>query len=215
MPFRPSSHRLPWSLGLLSLMAIFVMARWHVVDLDRYVRREGLSSQIYVASRSALIDLLDVETGVRGYLIATGDEFLRPYHEGLGRLTDDILRLRSRVGLDPLEAPHVGEAERLTARLLREFAAQVAMSRAEGIEAARRRFLANPTKPTMDDIRMHLAAVQAEEQSRLDHSRETLDRHLATTIWLLNSATIVTGIVLVSLASGFLRPPVPAPPRLE
>lgn len=202
MSFRPRNHRLPWSLGLLALLAVFLMVRWSVLDLDQHVRREGLSSQVYISARSVLIDHLDVETGMRGYLIGKRDEYLRPYHEGLGRLGADLDRLRAQVGDDPVESAHVDAMSRLSEGVLAEFVALFDASKEGGTTAARERFVAHSTKPAMDEIRSHLGAIQAEEQARVDRHARSLGRQMVNTLWLLDAASLLVGVILVSLASG-------------
>jgi CHASE3 domain sensor protein len=209
MPHRQArNHRIFWVSFIVSLGVMGLMVHHNVWSLYREIRREGLSSAAVVACRDTLVDVLDVETGLRGYLIRGRKEYLRPYHEGLGRLGRDLAALKSLAGRDPAEGPHVAEVSRLVAEVLAEFAAQLEADEDEGTEAARKRFADFPTKPAVDMIRTHLLAVEVDEARRLVVNTEALDRTTTTTLWTIDLFIFVVFVVLAAMMTGFLRIPV-------
>ncbi len=201
------SNRLFWALFLVTLLGTSLFIRWHVVALDHEVRREGLSNATFVACRSVLIDHVDIETGLRGFLVTGKKEFLRPYFEGLGRLEGHMATLRAAVAELPDERIAFELADGASRSVLVEFAAQINLVESDGLEAARARFVADPTKPGMDQVRAVLATIQGAEDLRMVASMETLGRSLATTIFLINAFAAVSAVLLVAMSFGFIRSP--------
>lgn len=209
-------HRLYWATFLAIGTAIGVMVRHHVQGLDAQVHREGLSNAAVVSSRDVLLDLVDVETGLRGYLIGGKRDKLQPYHEGLGRVGRHMAQLRAAVGHSAAERANFDGIAEISRGVLVEFANQVAMVESDGPEAGRDRFVAFPTKPGMDRVRSLLFDIQAMEDRKLAASMAALDRQVATTMFLIDLFTVASGFMVVAMISGFISPPagrdLPAPP---
>ncbi len=60
-----------------------------------------------------LQDLVDAETGMRGFLLTNDQQFLSPYRDGLRRLPGDMAEVRQRLQADPRAIEHVHELEGL------------------------------------------------------------------------------------------------------
>lgn len=219
MPYQRNLNRNFWSLFLATWMFLSLFIRWHVIGLDRQVAHEGLSNAAIVACRDVLLDHVDIETGLRGFLIVGNRDFLRPYHEGLGRLDRDTARLRVAVAGIAGERPYFDSMLSHSEAILTEFNNQVATSDANGVDSGRQRFLQFPTKPGMDKIRQMLLEIQSEEDRRLTANMASLERSLATTIFLINAFAIVSGFLMVAMLFGFISPPEarhqPTPPPVE
>jgi PAS domain S-box-containing protein len=69
-------------------------------------------------SRSLMVDLLDAETGVRGYFISRQEEFLEPYHQGATRLPKTFDRLSVLVRDNPSQMKQIASIERLVQQRL-------------------------------------------------------------------------------------------------
>lgn len=206
-------HRVYWGLFLASMLAMGWQIRWHVMGLDAEVRREGLSNVAVVACRNVLVDHLDIETGLRGYLITGRREFLRPYHQGLGRADRDMATLETAVTALPDEAPHFEVVSTMSRDMLAEFSNQVTAADEEGLYAGQERFRQFPTKPAMDRLRSSLLAIQVEEDRRLAANMASLVRSMARTIFLINGFLIVLTVLLAAMATGFVSPPLSGPFR--
>jgi methyl-accepting chemotaxis protein len=207
MSHRVSWNRAYWALFLATFMGLALLIRWHVWNLDREVSREGLANTAIICCRSVLVDHVDVETGLRGYLITGRREYLRPYHEGLGRLDRDMADLRVAVTALPNEVMYFESVAAHSRDVLTEFSNQVAISDSDSIESGRARFQGFPTKPGMDKIRLFLLAIQSEEDRRLAANMATLERSLATTLFLIDAFAVISGLLLVAMAFGLVKPP--------
>ena len=70
------------------------------------------TSNVISKGRGLLSNMVDMETGMRGYLVAGRDEFLAPYHSGQQAFNKDIGALKQTVNDNPRQVswtpPHHG-----------------------------------------------------------------------------------------------------------
>ncbi len=192
---KPVNHRWYWTLFLATIAILMVLINIYVQSLERQVKREGRASHTFVSARSVLIDMLDTETGLRGFLLAGHKEYLRPYHEAAGRLNSHIASLKATAVNNPTERAAATDAIAEITMILTEFSTQIDLvdTPGQGLEAAVQRFRNNPTKPLMDKIRAMIATVVAEETFRLNERQDTL---LGTTSFVSQLTWFVTALVL-------------------
>ncbi len=204
----PIRHRYWWVAFFILLFVTIYVVRWHVQSLSDEVRREGMSSRLTTVCRDVLEDHLDIETGLRGMLAGGNVEFLQPYHEGLGRLGRHMAVLQSLVRGDAVEQGYFAKLGSLSESINTEFLAQVRLFEGDGVGAAVGRFRGHPTKPIMDAIRDQLASIEAEEASRMKRATDSLDRSMTATIRATDGLLIVAGAIILSLCSGWVKPPI-------
>jgi PAS domain S-box-containing protein len=91
-----------------------------------FVRQATLQSErkvehiqdVLQQSRSLMVDMLDAETGVRGYFITRQEEFLEPYHQGVKRLPKTFDRLNVLVRDLPSQMRQIAAIEQLVQQRL-------------------------------------------------------------------------------------------------
>jgi methyl-accepting chemotaxis protein len=206
------NHRAYWCLFFVAMTILAFVVRYHVIELDKEVRREGLSSQVYICARTVLISVLDVETGLRGYEIVGKTEYLRPYHAGLSRLDSEVARLVSLTAHNTVEYAHAMAVRGISDEIIQEFSNQVAVAQESGVQAARDRFVKFPTKPSVDLVREHLLAIQVEEVRLIEEATDALNRQMLATKWLLNIFIAVSVFLLAAMTLGILAVPLPVKP---
>lgn len=93
-------------------VALLALMTWNAYLAIRHVNRiresaalAGQSSMIHAGISAALIDLTDMETGQRGFLLTGDSAYLRPYTDAKNRIASDFAELRLRLA-------HGGERER-------------------------------------------------------------------------------------------------------
>ncbi|MGH3664600.1 MAG: CHASE3 domain-containing protein, partial [Egibacteraceae bacterium] len=101
-------------LVLLAINAGLGLASIRQRDVGaREARRYGTAGE---RTSELLADLVDQETGVRGFVITGADEFLRPYNRGRAAVEEHTARLRELLAGDPELTEQVERIERLTAQ---------------------------------------------------------------------------------------------------
>lgn len=129
--------------------ALFAMARmadtssW--VDHTRKVLKEG---------QSVLSAAVDMETGMRGYLLAGREEFLEPYRAGAADAYARLNELRLTVSDNPPQVARLQEAEEVLRRWQEDVAeAQIALRREIG------------DAPSMNDLAAEVAKARGRPSS--------------------------------------------------
>jgi diguanylate cyclase (GGDEF)-like protein len=147
-------------------------------------------------------DLVDAESGMRGYLITGTEEFLAPYDEGMARLDHDLARLTLLLRDDPTESRRLNDLRLLIPELLRilqqlrPFAPII-----DAVDPHRVAPILTDGRVIMDEIRTTLTAM-TDHQDRLLGLRQaalTRARHLA----FLVEAVALPMSVLIALVSVF------------
>ena len=120
------------------------------------------------AARDLLFSMVDLETGMRGFVI-TGDEaYLGPFHSATasaGRQIDEMQRLLSD---DPGQQQRIGELRSLVNAEIAASQRLVAMERASGTESASLAVKTGDTKVRMDRIRQVIAELLVAQDRSLD-----------------------------------------------
>jgi signal transduction histidine kinase len=153
-------------------------------------------------AESALVNLsefefqvLNAETGFRGYALVHRERFLQPYRQAFPKLADLQPTLTQLV--DPSDRPYLHEAFRVIYDWRRNFAQPSLMEFRAGKDSpARKRIAAGEGKRRIDRIRLLVGRLSAHERQSLADAR---NRRETLTIGLI--AFLVIGM-LVGIAGG-------------
>ena len=150
--------------GLLAVIigAAFGVLVLSIVDLNRVEQRSRRSDQVLVVANSFERLIVDAETGVRGFVITTSEDFLEPWQAAQTDFPDQARMLEQLVADNPEQ-----------------------LARAQQIAAAGRSYLMDYTVPLVDTAQRDPAAartvaVTAEGKRRLDAIRAEFDRFITT-----------------------------------
>ena len=98
--------RMPWGLNVKHLYLAFFSAisialcAFSLVIYDQYQKSQNLNDYMRYEyenirrTQDILMDIIDMETGVRGYVLTGDKSYLRPYEVASERLPDEIMALR-------------------------------------------------------------------------------------------------------------------------
>jgi PAS domain S-box-containing protein len=187
------------TIPLLCLVTSLTAHLWLIqrsVEVEKWVNH---SQRVLIESRTLLVDMLNAETGARGYYIARQPEFLQPFRQALTTLPQTFERLKPLTQDNPIQSERVKTLNLLVNQRLSmlEF----------GIQQIDRAILnRTPTNPrtlplvqgkaNMDQFRATLAQLQIEEQRLLDARQQSLNQQRAATLLV-----ILLGIMISSLGS--------------
>jgi diguanylate cyclase (GGDEF)-like protein len=188
-------------LGGVALLVVLAVASVYVDN--RSIRLNDALSEIrgrVAKSTDLLVGLIDIETGLRGYLIAGDPAYLEPFYRG----RDVVTSIHSDLPeIDHWTAP--GNSDEALGSLMAKrrdlFDHAIATARTKGLDAAQDELRDSEAKPLMDAMRRVIGAqlLAYEEQSNaLQKQADTLaDLHSVTVILAL-------GLSLAFLAAQFL-----------
>jgi diguanylate cyclase (GGDEF)-like protein len=152
---------------------------------------------------TVLDDLVDAETGMRGYLLTGRDDFLTPYTDGTATLANDLRRLAFLTQDNPAQVRRVSNLRLLSSERLRILEQLRPFA---PITAARHPGLVDPIledgRVIMVEIRSILDAMTAEE-NRLLGLRQASLRSARHQAFIVESVALPLG-VLLGLVSVFV-----------
>lgn len=207
MTFRPVSpviHRIVVLFALLIVPLSLLSVHFLINKEFRQVREYVVAAQRTVETRDQLAQLLalhlDVETGIRGYVLTGNPDFLAPYLNALPGRAVRFAQLREvannerRVELDRLLALSDAKLANASINLQDVLSGQP--------ERARERIATGRGRHIMDDIRGSVAKMDAQEAAKLEllsragtASRQGVER--AITVLLAGIALLLALVTLL------------------
>ena len=174
-------------VALLVILAVTFLAllRWMMVEADWVTHTDRVLS---VSQRAERL-VVDMETGVRGYLITGHAEFLAPYYRAASEVDGAFATLNALVADNPSQAKAAAE---LTRRYRLWQAVAVPMS-AGGVVTTHQQLDA---KRRMDALRDGFARFTAVEEQLRARRTAKVGRTLATVIALTAIIALTLGIVV-------------------
>jgi diguanylate cyclase (GGDEF)-like protein len=190
---------------LIATVAVAVHTEGSTDDRLRLVEH---SHQVKETIGAVLDDLVDAETGMRGYLLTGEDEYLAPYVAGSARLSHDLERLGSLIRDNPGQMRRLTDL-RLTAterlRILGQLRRFVPIT---GVHHPRRvQPILEDGRVVMEEIRATLDSMTAEENRLLGLRQAALSgaRHRAFVVEAVAlPAGVLLGLVSVIVFTGRL-----------
>jgi methyl-accepting chemotaxis protein len=169
-------------------------------DLDGSTAATSKTYRIMLKTQQIMANMVDQETGVRGYLVSGDSKFLQPYQNAqatLGPLIDDV---RAEI-VKPDQLARLDEIRRLAASWRADVAEKEIglMSRPETREQALALESGGAGKAGMDGIRGVIAEFDSRERDILDE-RSQVQRDA------MHAASVLTiaGVVISLFTAGFL-----------
>ena len=202
------SHRLPrWHHVMLAFGCALVLSLMVSSYFQFSLSMEALASLQFHRERSdrvdaLLIDLLDAETGVRGFRITGNEEYLEPYRNALPRISELMPKLRADTQAQPETRAIFDSLQRQVDIKLAVLAAAVTSSKpppgasVEGVGTG---------KVAMDEIRGLLALLSL--RATVDGARSISDslQYLRVTRWVTISLGLGAMLLLIAMFSLILR----------
>jgi diguanylate cyclase (GGDEF)-like protein len=147
-------------------------------------------------------DLVNAESGMRGYLITGSREFLVPYDEGTAHLNEDLDRLTFLLRDDPNESRQLSDLRLLTPERLRILEQLRPLAPIDADNLRRAIPILEDGKVIMDEIRTTLGAMTSEE-NRLLGLRQTALTRARHEAFLVEAVALPLS-VLIALVSVFV-----------
>jgi methyl-accepting chemotaxis protein len=162
----------------LSAITLVVIAAFAYFNANGTVENEKWVDHTYLVRgkiASLLTDLVDAETGMRGYIITGEDNYLAPYSAALPGITAKLDDLRQLTAENVSQQQRFATLSTLIDEKLAQFKTRIDARRNSGFDGALKLVQTNESKETMDKIRKLLAAADTEETDLLkQRSQEAL-----------------------------------------
>ncbi|MBL0386578.1 methyl-accepting chemotaxis protein [Tumebacillus sp. ITR2] len=149
------------------------------------------------AAHNLLTDLVNMETGVRGYVITGKDEYLDPYRAGQDQLQKDLETIRTHEGDHPIMKDLV-ESQALPhiQKLQTYFAGQIQLVKAGKVEDARTHI--NDGKAAMDSFRTLYTQINADiDKLTADSWNDSKGATKSARMWILTAGPLAIAFALI------------------
>lgn len=154
-----------------------------------------------------MLDLQDLETGQRGYLITGEEDYLEPFQSARQRFETDLASLRKLVGDNESQIAGTDRIAALMRAKLDELEETIRVRREEGFAAAQAIVASDVGKDTMDRIRDEIGAMRTRESglmaARTDRMRDT--QNLVVLVVAIGITLSLLGRVVALFVPGWWR----------
>ncbi|HEX4179968.1 MAG TPA: CHASE3 domain-containing protein [Caulobacteraceae bacterium] len=194
-------------LTVLAAMSVF-LAITNLATLRQSRQWVNHSHQVIETTQALFNEVLSVESGQRGYLLAQNEQYLDSFKAGQAALPKLMGRLRALVADDPQQKRRADRLIAMASQRVAISAMRVALARQGRLEDARKvAFLKG--KLSMDATRAAVGELMAAENTQLDRRAAEADRaeQLSLLVALLVSALAIAGLAasLISMAAANRR----------
>ena len=194
-------RRLAASLGaVLVLLAIAVWVHWRNTQQVEQTKGTVAHTREVLGEIEHVLRLnVDLETGLRGFVITSDEQFLDPLFKARDQMVPALARLAQLVADNPAQRQRVADLEQLVNDHVAYRLRVADLVRQQGFEATRPQLKPGEGKNRVDDIRSAAAAIRNDEERLLNEreaASEAADRAAQTTL-----ATLAVLAVLVVLGS--------------
>jgi len=176
--------------GTLVLISIMLFSFWLANATRDSVKLVETGRDVRIAASMILTDLIDAETGQRGYLLTGRDEYLQPYEATKAHLTESLTLLRSRA----LETPEISrdakKIDELAAAKMHELTRTIEIYRAGNRDEAISLVQTDQGKKAMDEVRVVLDRIIKVMNQRVGDNLG----HLETSARRLSWVTTIGGL---------------------
>ncbi len=156
--------------ALMLAIFIFVSQERQHYDVARQIVKERRSLyQVY-------IDLLDAETGQRGYLLTNDKSYLQPYRNAVARLDADLKDLAEARGGTTSDQNEIGALRGLADQKLTELRSTIELHDANKNNEAQALVDEGVGKTIMDRFRTNIDALARQQQRRVDAQFGAVER---------------------------------------
>jgi PAS domain S-box-containing protein len=187
--------------GLIVAMATLVQV--HNSRQLRETRDQGANTfEVDGDLHEVLGLLIEIETGVRGFIISGEEPFLGRYDAAQNRIAPQLRRIKELTAKSPEQQSRYLELERRAADKAEFMARVLGVAREQGADAARQLVLTGVGIKTMDAVREIVADMLAEEERLLQVAQAQSEAKDRLSLWI--SIALATLMIAALCGAYFL-----------
>ncbi|MEO6811437.1 MAG: CHASE3 domain-containing protein [Isosphaeraceae bacterium] len=188
-----------FALAVAALLASVWLSYRNVRRIDRNEALVVHSHEVLDTLRRTLTDLVDAETGQRGYLITGEAAYLKPYEAALGSIRTHLDQLHLLTADTPVQQRRLDDLKQKTAARLASLRKGIEARDQDGPEGGRLYTLAGTGRQIMNAIRDDIAKMERAETDLLAvREAESRTSYRTTVVTLM--ITALMGLALVGTA---------------
>jgi serine phosphatase RsbU (regulator of sigma subunit)/CHASE3 domain sensor protein len=200
LPLRRVLLRLVGAVAVMLAVLIGVAIAGMVVTAQEYRDGEQLAVARQSAANQLLIDLLNAETGNRGYTLTGRGDYLRPFTDARARYATDLTQLKSLLANEPGLGQRIDAADQAAKRWFQEAVDLVRLRRLGREREAIARINNGSARRLFGDFRSAQAAILDEVSRLRNHSVANADRRRTITLAAICAAAVLA-LAMIAIAA--------------
>ena len=188
-------------VGIMFISLALALGSWVAYRNARSVRE---ANQLAATTREQLIalerlqsDVIDAETGQRGFMITGDATYLEPHDRAVGDVWNELGQIRSLMAGESRDA-EIANLEKAIGRKLKELQDTNTLRMMNGFDAARDVMIASDGKELMDEIRASVSRLSNQKQIELrSREQQAVSNYNASIV----SAALTATAAFLSLAT--------------
>jgi methyl-accepting chemotaxis protein len=191
-----------YALALLILLLIGGLAYTNTNRLIEAANWRSHTHTVLVQLEDLYAQLLDAQTGERGYLLSGDEAYLEPYNAARGRIEAGLNAIRKLVADNPNQLRRLDALSPVVASQLAALQTTIEIRKAKGLTEAVREISLGEAKKRMDAIRNLVSGMESEERELLKQRSNLAEDNAKRTISTVIAGTV--GAAFVIIMAGFL-----------
>lgn len=164
--------RVGFGAALAIIVCVAALSYLNILQADESRTAMVHTQQVLDGLDHLLLDLVDAETGERGFLATGSEVYLEPYLAATNRIHEDVHIVRELTHDNPGQQGALDRLEPAIDAKLRELADQIQQLRQKP-EGLRQLVAGGVGKASMDDLRVQLSEMSSIERSLLEDRAES------------------------------------------
>jgi PAS domain S-box-containing protein len=188
--------RLSFIAAILCIGFFVLITYRNMVLTESESRSINSSLEVLQKLQNILIDVQDIETGQRGFMISGNETFLDSYYKGLDNLKKDTINLVALQAAEPPINPNYSQLLKLLVEKVRYSKYAIELRRVYGLDSAANFTERQEGLVLMNNIRSLITELSNEDRVALQQSSVKRDRLSQKSAWQLFSLAIIFYIIL-------------------
>lgn len=184
-----------FAISFLLVLGISFYSYRSIINLEDDKFKVEHTEQVISVSDELLKQLLNAETGQRGYVITGASRFLEPYNGSINDIRPTLNKLRELMIDNPSQQSNIDSIESNSAKKLHEMAFIIDLYNQKGAEAAKARIYSEKGKFYMDQCRVYLNRIVSQESALLNQRRVKSVKSIYSSI----QAIVIGGILFTTV----------------
>lgn len=180
-----------FGIALAMLLSVAFLSYRSTVRTDEDRQWVTHTHQVLETLDAVFIGLLDIESGVRGYILTGDESFLGPYSSATSQVTQNLKKVRALTPDNPVQQRSLDRLEPLIASRIQRAEFMIEIRKKEGLEGAAAPPMLGVGKQFVDQIRDRIETMKAEEDRLLLLRIQTAQRSSRTTRILIVAGNVI------------------------
>ena len=191
-------------VAILALLVVGAISIRSLFELGKQVEWVQHTYQVLEQAESMLKNMIDVQSGQRGYLITGKAEFLETYNAARTDVLQDVQELRRLTKDNPSQQQRLDELAPLVTERLAIAHELILLRQSQGFKAAQKSVALGRDQAVLDQIRLLQRKMVAEEQRLLAERSQRQSKSIQFTLVSIGSLGALA-IIVLGLAGARVR----------